>query len=98
MQQSIEDEGNVKPQKKQGALSPFRRAVLRGMGILMPPLLTVVLFIWKSLLLDIIFGPTKGDFITYRAWCALSDQQRVRGFALFECVHARRCCFGRRRG
>lgn len=33
---------------------------------------TVVLFIWKSLLLDIIFGPTKGDFITYRAWCALS--------------------------
>ncbi|MBI2481447.1 MAG: hypothetical protein HYV60_23245, partial [Planctomycetia bacterium] len=25
---------------------PFRRAVLRGLAILMPPLLTIALFIW----------------------------------------------------
>ena len=28
------------------AYRPFRRAMLRGLGILMPPLLTIVLFIW----------------------------------------------------
>lgn len=33
---------------------------------------TVVLFAWKSLLLEVIFGPTKPEFITYRAWCAMS--------------------------
>ncbi|MCA9204956.1 MAG: hypothetical protein KDA59_18010, partial [Planctomycetales bacterium] len=31
------------PKKKQ---HPFRRAVLRGLAIVMPPLLTIVLFIW----------------------------------------------------
>ena len=28
------------------ALSPFRRAILRGLAIVMPPLLTIVLFLW----------------------------------------------------
>src|SRR3989304_4484705 len=27
-------------------LDPFRRAVLRGLAILMPPLLTIVIFLW----------------------------------------------------
>ena len=27
-------------------LDPFRRAVLRGLGVLLPPLLTVVIFVW----------------------------------------------------
>src|SRR5688572_14164433 len=25
---------------------PFRRAVLRGLGVLLPPLLTIVIFVW----------------------------------------------------
>lgn len=29
-----------------GALDPFRRAVLRGLGVLLPPLLTIVIFLW----------------------------------------------------
>jgi len=33
-------------QKKQGPLDPFRRAVLRGLAVLLPPLLTVVIFLW----------------------------------------------------
>lgn len=28
------------------ALDPFRRAVLRGLGVVLPPLLTVVIFLW----------------------------------------------------
>ena len=28
------------------ALDPFRRAVLRGLGVLLPPLLTIVIFLW----------------------------------------------------
>lgn len=33
------------PEPKPGT-SPFRRAILRGLGVVMPPLLTLVLFIW----------------------------------------------------
>ncbi len=32
--------------KKRGTLDPFRRAVLRGLAVLLPPLLTVVIFLW----------------------------------------------------
>ncbi len=31
---------------------PFRRAVLRGLGVVMPPLLTIVLFIWAWTTID----------------------------------------------
>lgn len=29
-----------------GPLHPFRRAVLRGLGVVLPPLLTIVIFVW----------------------------------------------------
>ena len=32
--------------KKRGAMDPFRRAVLRGLAVLLPPLLTIVIFLW----------------------------------------------------
>ena len=32
--------------KKRRALGPFRRAVLRGLAVLLPPLLTIVIFLW----------------------------------------------------
>jgi uncharacterized membrane protein len=32
--------------KKKSALDPFRRAVLRGLAVLLPPLLTIVIFLW----------------------------------------------------
>ncbi|MEQ8848469.1 DUF502 domain-containing protein [Botrimarina sp.] len=31
---------------ERSAFDPFRRAVLRGLGVLLPPLLTVVIFLW----------------------------------------------------
>ena len=33
-------------QKKSRPLDPFRRAVLRGLAVLLPPLLTIVIFLW----------------------------------------------------
>ena len=36
-----------KPDKKKvGPLRPFRRAVVRGIGVILPPLLTIVIFVW----------------------------------------------------
>jgi len=32
--------------KKRGGMGPFRRAVLRGLAVLLPPLLTIVIFVW----------------------------------------------------
>ncbi|TWT99372.1 hypothetical protein Pla108_03090 [Botrimarina colliarenosi] len=34
------------PEPAPRSLDPFRRAVLRGLGVLLPPLLTVVIFLW----------------------------------------------------
>ncbi len=38
--------------KKQAKSRPFRRAVLRGLGVVLPPLLTLVLFIWAWATID----------------------------------------------
>ncbi|MGI9454978.1 MAG: DUF502 domain-containing protein, partial [Aeoliella sp.] len=35
-----------KPKLIKRPLDPFRRAVLRGLGVLLPPLLTIVIFLW----------------------------------------------------
>lgn len=37
---------DITPRKKPGLLDPFRRAVLRGLAVLLPPLLTIVIFLW----------------------------------------------------
>src|SRR3712207_4317262 len=34
------------PKPKAGALDPFRRAIVRGLGVLLPPLLTIVIILW----------------------------------------------------
>ena len=34
------------PPQVSGPLHPFRRAVLRGLGVVLPPLLTIVIFVW----------------------------------------------------
>lgn len=35
-----------KKEKQRGKLHPFRRAVLRGFGVILPPLLTIVILLW----------------------------------------------------
>jgi len=40
------DVPKIMADKKPGALDPFRRAVLRGLAVLLPPLLTIVIFLW----------------------------------------------------
>jgi len=37
---------DITPGKKPGPLDPFRRAVVRGLAVLLPPLLTIVIFLW----------------------------------------------------
>jgi len=37
---------DITPGKNPGPLDPFRRAVLRGLAVLLPPLLTIVIFLW----------------------------------------------------
>ncbi len=36
----------ISDEKKRSAMDPFRRAVLRGLAVLLPPLLTIVIFLW----------------------------------------------------
>ena len=56
---------------------PFRRAVLRGLGILMPPLLTIVLFIWAwSVIEDYILNPAEsvaGQLIVFYTGDVLTE-------------------------
>ncbi|MCA9231956.1 MAG: DUF502 domain-containing protein [Planctomycetales bacterium] len=40
------DVPEISTDKKRGAMDPFRRAVLRGLAVLLPPLLTIVIFLW----------------------------------------------------
>ena len=40
------DISEITNKKKPGPLDPFRRAVLRGLAVLLPPLLTIVIFLW----------------------------------------------------
>ena len=41
------DESNTTRSKPaRGSLNPFRRAVLRGLGVVLPPLLTIVILVW----------------------------------------------------
>ncbi len=50
-----------RPRRARQPLHPFRRAVLRGLGIVMPPLLTIVLFIWAWSMIDgYVLRPTEG--------------------------------------
>ncbi|HCK41879.1 MAG: DUF502 domain-containing protein [Pirellulales bacterium] len=39
---------DAKHETKLGTLDPFRRAVLRGLAVLLPPLLTIVILVWVS--------------------------------------------------
>ena len=59
---------------------PFRRAVLRGLAILMPPLLTIALFIWAwSVVETSVLRPVESlasDLIAYR-YRVLSDSEPI---------------------
>ena len=53
---------------------PYRRAMLRGLGILMPPLLTIVLFIWAG---DVIVRYALVPVENLSVWVYLTTQQQV---------------------
>ncbi len=50
---NMPDKGQTPADKSKAARQrPFRRAVLRGLGVVLPPLLTIVLFIWAWTTID----------------------------------------------
>ena len=61
------------PTKK--AKPHFRRAVLRGLGVVMPPLLTIVLFIWAWTTID---GYVLRPIENLVAWTAASIKADVK--------------------
>lgn len=70
----------ITPSPKPGALDPFRRAVLRGLGVVLPPLLTVVIFLWVGstvarYVLTPLEGATRYVLVEY-----LSDIRRATDF------------------
>jgi len=65
--------GMSKPELARRPPRPFRRAVLRGMGILLPPLLTVVIFVWIwTTIENNVLGPVQVGVRNVIAW-AISD-------------------------
>ncbi len=74
------DHEPITTEPKPGALDPFRRAVLRGLGVVLPPLLTVVIFLWVGstvarYVLTPLEGATRYVLVEY-----LSDIRRATDF------------------
>jgi uncharacterized membrane protein len=64
-----------KPKSTKKQRPHFRRAVLRGLGVVMPPLLTIVLFIWAWTTID---GYVLKPIENLVAWTAVSINADVR--------------------
>lgn len=66
MSQALESTSAPKPVKKH---QPFRRAVLRGLAFVLPPLLTLVFFIWTwSVVEKYLLRPVEGVAATAIVW------------------------------
>lgn len=63
---------------KGGKPRPFRRAVLRGLGVVLPPLLTIVVFLWAwNLILAYVLEPVEGaahSTIAHLLWDVRSEE------------------------
>lgn len=58
-----------KPLRKPTRLDPFRRAVLRGLGVLLPPLLTIVILLWVAgTIRQYVFEPVTNGTRSAIAW------------------------------
>ena len=65
--------------KKRGAgpLRPFRRAVVRGIGVILPPLLTIVIFVWVgSTVNSYVMQPVKNVTRQILVW-TIDDQVKT---------------------
>ena len=59
--------------RKRSPLLPFRRAVLRGLGLVLPPLLTIVIFVWiGSTVNQYVLQPVLGGSRHVLTWWELS--------------------------
>jgi uncharacterized membrane protein len=71
---------------------PFRRAVLRGLGVVLPPLLTIVLFFWAwNLILDYVLEPVESGarwVIVQVIWDVHSEQPPESETAQYEKIES----------
>lgn len=69
---------------------PFRRAVLRGLGVVLPPLLTIVLFLWAwNLILGYVLEPVESGaryVIVQLIWDVRSEQPQAAEASWYERV------------
>lgn len=69
---NVPDENNEPTRPK---IHPFRRAVLRGLGVVLPPLLTIVVFLWAwNLIQAYVLEPVEG----LAEWAIVSAIRDVR--------------------
>jgi uncharacterized membrane protein len=79
---------------KSNMQSSFRRAVLRGLAILMPPLLTIVLFIWAwSVIERYILVPTENIIASAVSWSTADVLNEIPGDAKATVEHGETVSF-----
>lgn len=67
-----------KPLRKPSRLDPFRRAVLRGLGVLLPPLLTIVILLWVAgTIRQYVFEPVTNGARSAIAWYWSEQDKRL---------------------
>lgn len=73
---------------KSGKPRPFRRAVLRGLGVVLPPLLTILLFLWAwNLIQDYVLEPVEGmahSVIVHQIWEVRTEEPSAAEAANYE--------------
>jgi uncharacterized membrane protein len=76
--------------RKTAANHPFRRAVLRGLGVVMPPLLTIVVFLWAwNLIAAYVLEPIEGaaqHVIVWAIWDARATEPSADQIQLYRQV------------
>lgn len=75
----MENEGLAKlNSKKQKVERPFRAAVLRGLGVVLPPLLTIVIFLWVGGTVNVyVLKPITGGVRNVIVWQIADIKQTV---------------------
>ena len=90
----ISDGGGDSPSAISRSFAPFRKAVFRGLAVVMPPLLTIVLFLWAWNTIDsYVLGPIEASLRHVIVWGIQDireDREIVEEIAGDESARARR--------
>jgi uncharacterized membrane protein len=69
-----------RPSSSPRAHHPFRRAVLRGLGVVLPPLLTIIVFLWAwNLISGYVLEPVEGGVRRVLVWAVWDVRTQAPG-------------------